>query len=50
MAKIYIFSTYKDLEAYREAVYHALGQMRHDVIAMEDYVAIDERLPQICKS
>ena len=43
MAKIYISSTYNDLEEYREAVYHTLRQLRHDVIAMEDYVASDQR-------
>jgi formylglycine-generating enzyme required for sulfatase activity len=43
MAKIYISSTYQDLIAFREAVYRALRRMRHDVIAMEDYVATDQR-------
>ncbi len=43
MAKIYISSTYQDLKAFREAVYRALRRMRHDVIAMEDYVATDQR-------
>lgn len=43
MAKIYISSTYTDLKDYREKVYHALRQMHHDVIAMEDYVATDQR-------
>src|SRR5712692_8649734 len=43
MARIYISSTYNDLKDYREAVYHALRQLGHDVIAMEDYVATDER-------
>src|SRR2546421_6807074 len=43
VAKIYLSSTYSDLKACREAVYHALRQMRHDVIAMEDYVAADQR-------
>ena len=48
MAKIYLSSTYTDLKAYREAVYHALRQMRHDVIAMEDYVANDQRPVEKC--
>jgi hypothetical protein len=48
VAKIYLSSTYSDLKAYREAVYHALRQMRHDVIAMEDYVATDQRPLQKC--
>ena len=48
MAKIYLSSTYADLKAYREAVYHALRQMVHDVIAMEDYVATDQRPSEKC--
>jgi Domain of unknown function (DUF4062)/NACHT domain len=48
MAKIYISSTYADLKEYRELVYRTLRQMRHDVIAMEDYVASDERPLQKC--
>jgi len=43
MAKIYISSTYSDLKDYREAVYQTLRQLRYDVIAMEDYVAADQR-------
>lgn len=43
MAKIYISSTYIDLKEYREAVYHTLRQLGHDAIAMEDYVATDQR-------
>ena len=43
MAKIYISSTYGDLKEYREKVYHALLQWGHQVIAMEDYVAGDQR-------
>ena len=43
MARIYISSTYQDLKAFREAVYRALRRMRHDVMAMEDYVATDQR-------
>ncbi|MBC8031971.1 MAG: DUF4062 domain-containing protein [Pyrinomonadaceae bacterium] len=43
MAKIYISSTYSDLKDCRKAVYVALRSMRHDVIAMEDYVASDQR-------
>lgn len=41
--RIYISSTFSDLEPYREAVYDALRKLRHDVIAMEDYVATDQR-------
>ncbi|HJR08940.1 MAG TPA: DUF4062 domain-containing protein [Pyrinomonadaceae bacterium] len=43
MARIYISSTYSDLKDCREAVYRALRSMKHEVIAMEDYVAIDQR-------
>ncbi len=43
MAKIYISSTYNDLTEYRKTVYKTLRKMGHDVIAMEDYVASDER-------
>lgn len=39
MAKIYLSATYNDLKAYRDAVYRILRMLRHDVIAMEDYVA-----------
>jgi hypothetical protein len=48
LVKIYLSSTYTDLKACREAVYDALRQMRHDVIAMEDYVATDERPIEKC--
>lgn len=41
--RIYISLTFSDLESYREAVYKALRKLRHDVIAMEDYVATDTR-------
>ena len=43
MARIYISSTYSDLQEYREKVYRALRQLGHDVVAMEDYVAADRR-------
>jgi hypothetical protein len=43
VAKIYVSSTYEDLEDCREAVYQTLRRMRHDVIAMEDYTAGEER-------
>jgi hypothetical protein len=43
MARIYISSTYRDLKECRKEVYRTLRQMKHDVIAMEDYVATDER-------
>jgi tetratricopeptide (TPR) repeat protein len=43
MSKIYISSTYSDLIEHRQQVYDILRKMRYDVIAMEDYVAADER-------
>ncbi len=43
MAKIYVSSTYSDLIEHRERVYDVLREMRYDVMAMEDYVATDER-------
>jgi hypothetical protein len=46
--KIYLSSTFTDLERYREKVYRALRSLRHDVIAMEDYVAADRRPLQQC--
>jgi hypothetical protein len=48
MARIYLSSTYGDLVEYREAVYKALRKMRHDVVAMEDYVATDRRPLEKC--
>jgi hypothetical protein len=41
MAKIYLSATYSDLKEFRDAVYDVLRMLRHDVIAMEDYVATD---------
>jgi len=43
VARIYISATYSDLIECRKAVYDALRSMKHDVIAMEDYVATDRR-------
>ena len=43
MASIYISSTYSDLKEYRDTVYRTLRQMHLDVVAMEDYVATDQR-------
>jgi hypothetical protein len=42
-AQIYVSSTYGDLKEYREKAYRALRQLGHDVVAMEDYVATDQR-------
>lgn len=41
--KVYVSSTFEDLREYRRRVYDQLRALRHDVIAMEDYVAADER-------
>src|SRR5436190_12616298 len=46
--KIYVSSTYQDLAPFREAVYKQLRKFRHDVIAMEDYVATDNRPLKDC--
>jgi hypothetical protein len=43
MARIYLSSTFADLKQHRQAVYHSLRMMRHDVIAMENYIATDQR-------
>ncbi len=48
MAKIYISSTYNDLKDFREEAYRALRRLRHDVIAMEDYTASDQRPLEKC--
>lgn len=48
MATIYISSTFEDLKDYREAVYLTL-RADHKVIAMEDYVARDERPLAKCR-
>jgi len=41
--KIYISSTFQDLQEYREKAYRQLRSLRHDVISMEDYVAAHQR-------
>ncbi|KPA14107.1 signal transduction protein [Candidatus Magnetomorum sp. HK-1] len=43
MSKVYISSTYEDLKDCRKEVYHTLCKLGHQVIAMENYVATDER-------
>jgi hypothetical protein len=43
LARIYISSTFSDLREFREKAYRVLRSLSHDVIAMEDYVAADER-------
>ncbi len=41
MARIYVSSTSEDLKQCRAAVLSALRRMRHDVVAMEDYTAMN---------
>lgn len=41
--KVYLSSTYRDLVAYRKAVYEILRSMRYDVLSMEDYTATDRK-------
>jgi O-acetyl-ADP-ribose deacetylase (regulator of RNase III) len=43
MSRIYVSSTFEDLREHRGRVYRQLRRVGHDVIAMEDYVAQDER-------
>ena len=43
MAVIYLSSTYDDLKDHRKTVYSRSRQLNHDVRAMEDFVAIDQR-------
>lgn len=48
MARIYISSTFTDLEAHRRAAFDQLMSMKHQVTAMEHYVAADERPADQC--
>ncbi|MGE0642623.1 MAG: SUMF1/EgtB/PvdO family nonheme iron enzyme [Nitrospira sp.] len=48
MATIYLSSTYEDLKDYRRVVYEALRKSGHEVKAMEDYVAADQRPVDQC--
>src|SRR5262245_5046675 len=48
MTTIYLSSTYEDLKEYREVVYKALRKSGYDGIAMEDYVAADQRPVEKC--
>ena len=48
MARIYVSATYSDLKEHREKVYRVLRQLGHDAVAMEDYVATDQRLLARC--
>ena len=48
MTTIYLSSTYQDLKEYRAAVFDALRQSGYKVIAMEEYVARDDRPLKVC--
>lgn len=48
MATIYLSSTYEDLKDQRRLVYEALRKAGHQIIAMEDYVATDQRPVEKC--
>ncbi|MGE0644322.1 MAG: SUMF1/EgtB/PvdO family nonheme iron enzyme [Nitrospira sp.] len=48
MATIYLSSTYEDLKDHRRVVYEALRKAGHQVVAMEDYVATDQRPIEKC--
>jgi len=48
MAKIYVSSTFKDLEVCRKKVRLVLRQMNHEDVAMEYYVAEDRRPVDKC--
>lgn len=50
LRKIYLSSTFEDLQDHRDAVCRTLRQMRHDVISMEDYTATGERPLDKCLS
>src|SRR5215831_17389010 len=50
MALIYLSSTFADLKEHRAAVYRSLRRLGHDVVAMEDYVATDERPLDKCRA
>jgi Domain of unknown function (DUF4062) len=43
VARIYLSATYGDLKEHRAKAYRALRQLGHDAVAMEDYVATDQR-------
>jgi hypothetical protein len=44
MARIYISSTFQDLQEERNAAAQAIRRLRHEALAMEDYVA-EEQIP-----
>ncbi len=48
MAKIYVSSTYLDLEAFREKILYHLQRLQQSVVAMEYYLADDRRPAEKC--
>jgi GTPase SAR1 family protein len=50
MAKVYVSSTFIDLQEYREKVRTVLRRMGHEDVAMEYYVAEDQRPVERCLS
>jgi hypothetical protein len=49
MTTIYLSSTYADLKKHRTAVFNALRRSGYRVIAMEEYVARDDRPLEACQ-
>jgi DNA-binding transcriptional regulator LsrR (DeoR family) len=49
VAKIFLSSTFKDLETYRKAVVSSLRKAGHTVDAMEDFPPVDERPVEECR-
>ncbi|MDZ7292298.1 MAG: DUF4062 domain-containing protein [candidate division KSB1 bacterium] len=50
MAKVYVSSTYLDLQDYRRQVSSVIRRMGHEDVAMEYYVAEDQRPVDRCLS
>ncbi|GJL70722.1 MAG: hypothetical protein NPIRA06_33570 [Nitrospirales bacterium] len=48
MPTIYLSSTFEDLKDYRKAVFEALRKSGYTVVAMEEYVATDQRPVEKC--
>ena len=48
MAKIYISSTFRDLQSFRKVVDRALRRIQQDVVAMEYYVSENKRPLEKC--
>lgn len=42
MARIFLSSTFADLQDYRRAAHEALRRLGHEVISLEDYTAVDQ--------